>query len=297
MQITDNFGQTYIIKKRIKAGKFNFVYLAEHNQSGKEFIIKFIDKNQDITRIAQLKNEFLIQVRHPNIVTANDWVETNIGYFLIRPYYHGEVASKHLEKACFSDYEIVKSICDILEGLHELHQNNIIHGDIRPSNILITPQGNAKLIDLGLARAFPQPNNSRYPFALLYASPEQILQKHAIINQTSDLFSVGSTLYHLLLQQPPVEHSNPELLMHLQINMPIKNNYSLSDKLFQIISKACVKPKLSKPPNLYSETCLEKLLNNSIALRYKSAREMLEDLLPELNKLSKTKPRKWMGLF
>lgn len=297
MQITDNFGKTYLIKKRIKAGKFNFVYLAEHNLSGKPFIIKFIDKNQDSLRISQLKNEFLIQVSHPNIITANDWVETNAGYFLIRPYFQGEVASKHIDKPCFSDYEIVKSICDILDGLQELHQNNMIHGDVRPSNILITPEGEGKLIDLGLARSFPQPKNNRFPFALLYASPEQILQKHAIINQTSDLFSVGCTLYHLLLQEPPVEHDNPELLMHLQINMPLKNHYDLSNRMYQIINKACVKPKLSKPPNLYSESNLEELLNIAIANRYQSAKDMLDDLLPELNKLSKKKPKKWFGLF
>lgn len=297
MQITDNARQQYTIKKRIKAGKFSFVYLAEHNLSKKPFIVKFIQNDQDAARIAQLKNEFNIKVQHPKIASATDCIETEAGVFLIRPYLNGEVLSKHLDKACFSNFEIGKAVCDVLEALIELHANHIIHGDIRPSNILFTDDGEGKLIDLGLARTFPQPSKNRYPFALLYASPEQILQKNQLVNQTSDLFGIGCTLYHLLLQEPPVEHDNPELLMHLQINMPLKSHYDLSDNLFRIISKACVKPQLSKPPNLYSEKSLNELLASAQSKRYKSAQELLNDLKPELEKLSKKKPKKWFGLF
>ncbi|MFN4083416.1 MAG: serine/threonine-protein kinase [Bacteroidia bacterium] len=289
MQVTGNH-QTYKIVSRIKQGKFNYVYIAESILEREKFIIKFISKNNPLERIKQLQNEFYIQAVHPNIATVVDCFETNAGFFVVRRYIEGNDLAVINQKKDFTLAESVKIAIQVLIALDYLHQRQIVHGDIRPENILLTNNNKAILLDLGLSRNFPQSKNKRFPFALLYAAPEQILQKHHLVNPSTDMFALGLTMWHIITGEPQITNENPEFIMHLQLTQNLVKPGYMPDEFFKILYKATLRPELRKPPAMYSEYELDNLLAVAVNKRYKTALEMKEDLLAVLPELEKIKP-------
>jgi serine/threonine-protein kinase len=169
------------------------------------------------------------------------------------------------EGRAFSEQEALDIAIQIADALHHAHQRGLIHRDVKPKNILLTPQGTAKLTDLGLARAADDKEAAESEAGKAYGtpyyiSPEQI-RGDVDIDFRADLYSLGATLYHMVTGRPPFDGETPSAVMHKHLKEKLTPadhvNTSLSAGIGEIIDVAMAKDRDE---------------------RYRSTEDMLEDL-------------------
>ena len=277
-----------------KTGKFSSLTKGYRIEDGITVIIKRIKNIESVGDDASLKliREILINLHnlHPAISQTFDMVRTEDGIFIIREYIDGidlkalmhDKKRKYYITPDFTAKVGIKT-CEILKAIHE---KSIFHRDIKPANILIQnkiggmdpdyydPQ--VRLIDFELAQIHGMNifNMNKIPFAMGYSSPEQLLRYQNLINPSSDLFSLGITLYEFLSLRPAFRHPNPELLMTLQLNHPLIKHVRIPHELFAIMHKATSKQLFQLPPNRYSSEEKEYILTKGLENRFAKADEM-----------------------
>lgn len=197
----------------------------------------------------------LAKLNHPNIASIYDIAETENGNaYIIMEYVEGVTLDVYLQQNNLSVGNKLSLFNQIADAVLESHNHQIIHADIKPSNILITNSGQAKLIDFGvmqlageLAQTAPK-HVSHYLCAMTvnYASPEQLTGAKATIS--SDIYSLGSLLYFILANKSPFEDVGGTLTSKIaHINTQAADNCTVLAKvafksdLIGIINKALAK--------------------------------------------------------
>jgi eukaryotic-like serine/threonine-protein kinase len=161
-------------------------------------------------------------------------------------------------------YETVaRLVAEVADALHYAHQNGVIHRDVKPSNLLLSPDGRLRVNDFGLARLLEQPGmtvSGDFVGTPAYMPPEQIAAGRAVDRRT-DVYSLGATLYELLTLRPPFAGE------------------SRAEVLAQVLEKDPAPPRRVNPglPRDLETICL-KALEKSAARRYQSAAEFAADL-------------------
>src|SRR5918998_3041487 len=169
----------------------------------------------------------------------------------------------------FGEQESLDVGIQMADALAHAHQRGLIHRDVKPKNIILTPGGVAKLTDLGLARAqddkaAAESEAGKAYGTPYYISPEQI-RGEVDIDFRADIYSLGATMYHLVTGRPPFEAETPSAVMHKHLKQPLK-------------PPDHVNPVLSAGISEIIEVCMAKKRED----RYATTRDMLEDLrLPQ----------------
>ncbi|HYO80181.1 MAG TPA: protein kinase, partial [Bryobacteraceae bacterium] len=195
------------ILARLGEGGMGVVYRALDERLGREVALKFVSARSGVDR--ELRERLLREAQaassldHPNVGTIYGVAETPAGELcIIMALYEGETLSARLARGPLPAMEVVRLGAEIASGLAAAHARGIVHRDVKPSNIILTESGTAKLVDFGLARlereAVEQPLTA--PQALMgtaaYMSPEQA--SGGKIDARTDIFSLGSVLYEAL---------------------------------------------------------------------------------------------------
>jgi serine/threonine-protein kinase len=212
------------------------------------------------------------KLSHNNIVQAIDVGQAPAGYhYFVMEYIEGmtlfdEMAAPPAGKGrTFSESEALDIISQICEALVHAHERGLIHRDVKPKNIILTPQGIAKLTDLGLARAQEDKEAAEQEAGKAYGtpyyiSPEQI-RGDVDIDFRADIYSLGATMYHVVTGRPPFEGDSPSAVMHKHLKQALVPadhvNTALSAGIGEIIDVAMAKKREE---------------------RYQSTEDMLEDL-------------------
>uniref|UniRef100_F6RSU5 mitogen-activated protein kinase n=1 Tax=Equus caballus TaxID=9796 RepID=F6RSU5_HORSE len=194
---------------RIGEGTYGIVYRARDTQTDEIVALKKVrmDKEKDGVPISSLREiTLLLRLRHPNIVELKEVVVGNHleSIFLVMGYCEQDLASL-LENmpTPFSEAQVKCIVLQVLRGLQYLHQNFIIHRDLKVSNLLMTDKGCVKTADFGLARAYGVPVKPMTPkvVTLWYRAPELLL---GTTTQTTsiDMWAVGCILAELLAHKP-----------------------------------------------------------------------------------------------
>jgi serine/threonine-protein kinase len=187
-----------------------------------------------------------------------EYVEGKTLYDMMLPPPHGDGHN-------FSEDETLDVIGQIADALAHSHARGLIHRDVKPKNIILTPGGVAKLTDLGLARerndkAAAESEAGKAYGTPYYISPEQI-RGEVDIDFRADIYSLGATMYHLVTGTPPFDGDTPSAVMHKHLKQPLVPpdhlNTSLSAGIGEIIEVAMAKNRDE---------------------RYTSTEDMLEDL-------------------
>jgi serine/threonine protein kinase len=203
--------QRYRILGTVGKGGFGAVYKAEDVQLGNRLLaVKEMSQSslnpQEIAEAAEnFKREahILAALKHPNLPSIYEQFSETGRWYLIMDFIEGETLEEHLMKkqeghlSVAETLQIGLQLCMVLGYLHS-RQPPIIFRDLKPSNIMLTPEGNLYLIDFGIARHF-KPGQNRDTIALGspgYAAPEQYGK--AQTTARSDIYSLGATLHHLL---------------------------------------------------------------------------------------------------
>ena len=229
----------YKILNVVGKGGMSVVYLAMNERANKQWAIKEVRKDgvQNFEVVKQnliVETELLKKFNHPNLPSIIDVIDGDGTFLIVMDYIEGNPLSKALETSGAQAQEDViewsKQLCDVLGYLHS-RKPPIIYRDMKPSNVMLKPDGNVMLIDFGTAREFK--SNSVADTTCLgtqgYAAPEQFGGQGQTDART-DIYCLGATIYHLVTGHNPC---TPPYEMY-----PIRQwNPSLSSGLEEIILK------------------------------------------------------------
>jgi len=161
--------------------------------------------------------------------------------------------------------------------LNKLHNSGIYHCDLKPGNIMVTKDGKVHLIDFGLALRTPISENRKILFPLGYAAPELLLNRLHLIDQRTDYFALGITLWRLYSGKLPLTHPNPSIFTNLQLTHPLPESNDVPKKIQMILEKMCAKHSFKVPPNTLPQNEVDALLTEAINRRYENLKNFLED--------------------
>ncbi len=201
-----SFGTSrYEIGERLGAGGVGEVYFGQDRQLGRTVALKFLRPE----RVCALSAERLLReakmlsgLNHPNIVTVHEVIQSESGLAIVMELVEG-AALRSLCGKPLSEDQIVDLSQQTAHALTTAHAHGIVHGDIKPENILVRPDGYVKVLDFGLARQVAADDrSSAYGLTtgtLRYMSPEQV--RGEPLTPASDIFSFGLVLYELATGQ------------------------------------------------------------------------------------------------
>jgi serine/threonine protein kinase len=207
---------TYRILDRLSSGSGNQVFLAEDQTMGRRVALKVLSLQsaQDPRVVERFRREARAVARldHPNIVRAYDVGSVGKLHFLVMEYVDGTNLQVLIERqGRLSPAQAARCARQAAQALAHLHQSGLVHRDVKPSNLLLDRSGVVKLADLGLARFFHDQKDQlthQQGLGLMgtldYVSPEQAQDSHAVDIRT-DIYSLGATLYFLLIGHPPFQ--------------------------------------------------------------------------------------------
>jgi response regulator RpfG family c-di-GMP phosphodiesterase len=206
----------YRVLDRLGAGGMGVVFRAEHTRMRRQVAIKVlpVSPEQDQRILLRFMTEIraVAQLQHPNIVSAIDAGEAHsddhnspVLHFFVMEYVPGQDLEEFVrEHGPLSPAKAVDIIHQVASALAEAHKHGLVHRDIKPSNVQVTPEGQAKLLDFGLARNFG--HGLTDPGTVLgtldYMAPEQVTDARAV-DIRADLYALGGTLYWCLTGEPP----------------------------------------------------------------------------------------------
>jgi len=260
----------YKIYAKLGAGAMATVFKAKQVSLDRLVAIKVLprkysDNPQFIERF-YAEGRAAAQLNHPNIVQAYDVGRAGEYHFFVMEFVDGRTVYDDIIKhKRFTEREALDVIIQIAEALEHAHQKGLIHRDVKPKNLMITPEGVAKLADMGLARAISDKEaaeaESGKAFGTpYYISPEQIRGEREI-GPPADIYSLGATLYHMVTGSVPFEGKNPSSVMHRHLKAAL-------------VPPDHVNPKLSAG----TSEVIEMMMAKNPAKRYRNCADLLVDL-------------------
>lgn len=272
-------GGKYIIEKKIGAGGFGITYIAKHATLGKKYAIKefFLEaynvrnsvtnsiglQGIENSKYEHYRQRFIEEARtlaslnNDAIVKVIDIFDENGTSYIVMPFVEGITLQCMVEKDGPMEYEMaVNYIVRICDALSYIHSKNILHRDVTPDNIIVTPEQKTVLIDFGSARKFVDNKTQRHTRILKhgYAPLEQYSEKSRK-GAFTDLYSLGGVFYYLLTGERPLDATERTIE---KMKEPIELNPKIPKQINAVIMKA---------------------MEMDSADRYQSALELEEDIL------------------
>ena len=207
--MTTTFNDTYEIKSVIGQGGMSTVYLAEHKRLHTNWAVKEVRKDQSARFDFLAESNILKKLQHPMLPRIVDIFEDEACIWIVEDYVEGITLHDLLKQRKRVDeaqgLRWFKDLCGVLRYLHGQRPHPIIYRDMKPSNIMLQPDGTLKLIDFGIAREYKQESSAdtTYIGTKGYAAPEQF--GTAQTDARTDIYSLGVTMYHLLTGKSPYE--------------------------------------------------------------------------------------------
>jgi serine/threonine protein kinase/tetratricopeptide (TPR) repeat protein len=263
----------YRILRPIGSGGMGEVYLAEDPKLQRNVALKILSEPDEKAKRRFVREAITAsQISHPNVAVVYEAGEADDGTaFIAMQYVEGETLRDRLRRGPMAIPEIIRILTEVADALEDAHRRGIVHRDIKPGNIMIDARGHAKVLDFGIAKVLDigqvvtpdqatetaQTAAGTFVGTLQYVSPEQATG--GLLDQRSDIFSLGIVLYEMLTG------SNP-----FAANSFIETVRRIREEPLPPIARSDCPPQLKR----IAVRCVEK----DPERRYQSARDLVNDL-------------------
>ncbi|BAY87231.1 multi-sensor signal transduction multi-kinase [Calothrix parasitica NIES-267] len=303
----------YQIIEQLYNGSRTRVYRAIREADRKPVIIKLLkNSHPDFNELLQFRNQYTIgkNLNYSGIIQTYSLENYQNGYALVMEDMQGVSLSKYMIGENITSLQDILSIAiQITDILHNLHQNRVIHKDIKPANILINPETKEiKLIDFSISSLLPKEtqeikNPNVLEGTLAYLSPEQTGRMNRGVDFRADFYALGVTLFELLTGELPFKSDDAVELVHFHIaktppsiNQPHPNSFLFKGKEIHAINKPHPSPLLNKERGQERGQEIYPVINNIVMRlmaknaedRYQSALGLKHDLEKCLYQLKDT---------
>ncbi|MBF8295774.1 MAG: serine/threonine protein kinase with repeat [Bacteroidetes bacterium] len=270
----------YKILEKLGEGGMGVVYKAQDLKLDRLVALKFLPPN--ITPTEAEKQRFIHEAKaassldHPNICTVYEIDETPDGQmFLAMAFYEGAPLSEKIKQEPLKIDEAIETAIQAAEGLQAAHKKGITHRDIKSSNVMVTPEGQVKIMDFGLAKttgATMLTKSGATVGTVPYMSPEQARGEK--VDHRTDIWSLGVVMYEMIAGRLPFQSPYSEAIVYSILNE--------EPKPFSLV-------RSDVPTEL--ESIVKRCLQKNPAERYQRVEELIVDLRREKAELGKETPR------
>jgi serine/threonine protein kinase len=216
----------YRIVRPIGEGGMASVFLAVQKSLDREVALKIMSpvlaSNAEFASRFLTEGKITAKLQHPNLVTVHDIGSHKGVYYLAAEYVPGGTLKERIADGGLSVAEILDIASDIAHGLDFAHEKGFVHRDVKPGNVLFRNDGRVVLADFGIAKAMDGSNSSTVAGASIgtpdYMSPEQA--RGEPVDGRSDLYSLGTVLYEMLIGHPPYQASDPFTVALMHVTHP-----------------------------------------------------------------------------
>ena len=219
----------YTLTGKIGQGGVAVIYKAIQDSLNREVAIKILSKkmsaDEEIVRRFERESVVVARLNHPNIVQVIDKGSAGGRYYFVMEYIDGTSLREVIDSKKIPLETKLEAFIQVCKALDYAHKNGIIHRDIKPTNILIDRQGNAKVADFGIAQIIGTPDGEMTSTdiimgTLAYMSPEQKVSS-TNVDHTTDIYAMGVMLYEMLTGKKPLGHFK----VPSEINRKIDNRF------------------------------------------------------------------------
>jgi TolB-like protein/Tfp pilus assembly protein PilF len=263
----------YEILEKIGEGGMGVVYRAHDERLDRDVALKVLRPGllaDDAARKRFRKEALaLAKLNHPNIESVYDFDTQDATDFLVMEYIPGQTLSEKLSAGSLPEKEIAQLGVQMAEGLAAAHARGLVHRDLKPANLRMTPDGQLKILDFGLAKLVRPSSDSALTQSLSetrgaagtlpYMAPEQL--QGGEVDARTDIFAAGTVLYEMATGRMPFQEKLSTALADAIVHRPTPPPGRLRPELSRRLEETILK-------------CLEKERES----RYQSARELLVDL-------------------
>lgn len=247
----------YEIQDLLGQGGMSSVYRANDPNLSRIVAIKLIHQHlsndPNFVRRFEVEAASVAQLRHPNIIQVYDFASDDDTYFMVLEFVPGETLEEHLKRLEKEGRrmpidEVIKYTANVCDALQYAHDRGLIHRDIKPANIMLSVQGEAILMDFGIAKIVGGTQHTATGAVVgtaLYMAPEIIMGEPA--DHRVDIYSLGVTLFEALAGKPPYQADSAMSLLMMHVNDPIPDvkelNPDVPQALIAVVEKALAKNK------------------------------------------------------
>lgn len=256
--------------EKLGAGAMAVVYKAKQLSLDRMVAIKVLPRkfssNKQFIERFYAEGRAAAQLNHPNVVAAYDVAQAGEFHYFVMEYVEGKTVHDYIvENKRFKEAEALEIVLQVADALQHAHERGLIHRDVKPKNIMITPSGVTKLADLGLARALDDKEaalaeKGKAFGTPYYIAPEQI-RGEVNIGPQADIYSLGATFYHMVTGTVPFNGKNPTEVMQKHLKNPLVPPDHVNSRLSAGVSEV-----------------IEMMMAKSRKQRYRNVAELLTDL-------------------
>lgn len=264
----------FVLESELGRGGMGIVYRAYRKSDGQPVAIKMLLKGEFASEVEKQRFNAeataAMRLKHRNIVPIYEIGEHKGRAYFCMKLIEGETLTERLVRGPVTTAETARLMSRISDAMGYAHEQGVLHRDLKPSNILIDPNDEPYIADFGLAKQTSNDPTLTKSGAILgtpsYMAPEQAAGRRGEVGVTSDVYSLGAILYHMLTGRPPFQAATPV------------------DTVLLVLEQDAIPPRvLNQRVNRDLEMIAMRCLQKPQDLRYETAKKMADDFRAFLN--------------